>query len=281
MVEAIQIGAGAQWLQKGEYCVQSTHAYKACQHCRSGAWCPRKFWPLLLRLHGINLQDWSTSSKIILITSVIWLASWLFKLYYYIRSTDRHRCDFCKYSIVITTIISSYIWWLLSSCENHLKWMKSVSCLLLTFPCLNLYTSKTECYISRTIIVQPSAPQSASTHGSIKPRSLEKAIHNGYISERSLWKIIAMKLASIVWIWWLKKRYSISFLLKRFMNTRHKTWYNNNFVALKVYTCTCLIFIYFKPEFLSTCTALAVQVVPIPTALEYSSVAIVGFTSFT
>ena len=54
-----------------------------------------------------------------------------------------------------------------------------------------------------------------------------------------------------------------------FMNTRHKTWYNNNFVALKVCTCACLIFIYFKPEFLSTCTAMAVQVVPIPTALAF------------
>ena len=29
-----------------------------------------------------------------------------------------------------------------------------------------------------------------------------------------------------------------------------------------------LNFIYFKPEFLSTCTAMAVQVVPIPTALQ-------------
>ena len=37
--------------------------------------------------------------------------------------------------------------------------------------------------------------------------------------------------------------------------------------CLKVYTCAFLIFIYFKPEFLSTCTAIAVQVVPIPTAL--------------
>ena len=30
-----------------------------------------KFWPLLLHLHGTNLQDYSTSSKIIHITSVI------------------------------------------------------------------------------------------------------------------------------------------------------------------------------------------------------------------
>ena len=168
------------------------------------------------------------------------------------------------FSIVITIVISSYIWWLLSSCENHWKWAKSISRLLLTVPRLYLHTSKTECYISRTIIVQPLP----STHGSIKPCSLERTIHNGFISALSFWKIILMRLASIRWIWWLKKRYSIGFLLKTFMNTCHKTWYNNNnFVALKVYTCACLIFIYFKPEFLSTCTAIAVQVVPIPTAL--------------
>ena len=36
MAEAIQIGAETQRLQKGEYCVQNTHAYKACQHWKSG-----------------------------------------------------------------------------------------------------------------------------------------------------------------------------------------------------------------------------------------------------
>ena len=42
MAEAIQIGAETHRLQKGEYCVQSTHAYKACQHWRSGGMMPEK-----------------------------------------------------------------------------------------------------------------------------------------------------------------------------------------------------------------------------------------------
>ena len=43
LAEAIQIGAETQRLQKGKYCVQSTHAYKACQHWRSGGTMPQKF----------------------------------------------------------------------------------------------------------------------------------------------------------------------------------------------------------------------------------------------
>ena len=42
MVEAIQIGAETQRLQKREYHVQSTHAYKVCQQWRSGGMMPQK-----------------------------------------------------------------------------------------------------------------------------------------------------------------------------------------------------------------------------------------------
>ena len=75
MVEAIQIGAVKFNEYKRENIVCRAHMHtKYANTGGLGHDAPEnfeKFWPLLSHLYGTNLQDCSTSSKIIHITSVI------------------------------------------------------------------------------------------------------------------------------------------------------------------------------------------------------------------